>query len=136
MLWFARSRFNVSTLQRFNVLAATMLLLTACANHHFRVPAEGPTGNASRYIELFAEKQIATLHFPPRTYSFYAVDDVGYYYRAPRKIVQHTAAGATFHDGGIFVNKRNPRKLRGFVYLASGLTHVGDLSRVRHEFRD
>jgi hypothetical protein len=100
------------------------------------VPAEGPTSNAPRNVELFAETQVATLHFPAGVYSFYALDDVGYYYRAPRKIVQHTGGSSVLRDGGIYVNKRNPRKLRGYVYLSGALTHVGDLSRARHQFRD
>jgi hypothetical protein len=129
-------RFNGSTLQHFNVVAASALLLTACANHHFRVPAEGPPSDAPRYVDLLAEKQIATLHFPPGAYSFYAVDDLGYYYRAPGKIAEHTGGSSILHNGGIYVNKRDPRKLRGYVYLAGALTHVGDLSRARHEFRD
>jgi hypothetical protein len=127
--------FNPLTLQRFNVLAAG-LLLTSCANHHFRVPAEGPPNNAPRYVNLLRETQVATLHFPPGFYSFYAVDDVGYYYRAPRKIIEHTGGSSVPHDGGIFVNKRDPKRMRGYIYLAGALTHVGNLSRTRHEFRD
>jgi hypothetical protein len=119
-----------------NVLAAASLLLTSCANQHFRVPAEGPPSDAPRYVELLSETQVATLHFPPGPYSFYAVDDMGYYYRAPRKILEHTGGGSVPCNGGIFVSKRNPRKLRGYVYLAGALTHVGDLSRARHELRD
>jgi hypothetical protein len=129
-------RFNLSTFQRFNVLAASALLFTACANHHFHVPAEGPPSDAPRCVELFAEKQVATLHFPPGSYSFYAVDDAGYYYRAPRKIVEHTGGSSVLHNGGIFVNKRDANKLRGYIYMAGALTHVGDLSRAPHEFRD
>ena len=111
--------------------------LSACANHHFHTVAEGPASNAPRYVELLAPKQVATLHFPPGSYPLYAVDDLGYYYRAPQKIAQHTGAGGSvLRDGGIFVSKRNPRKLRGFVYYAGQLTHVGDLSRTRYQFRD
>jgi len=129
---------NFSTFQPFSLSAvASALLLVSCAGtRHFHIPAEGPPSDAPRYVELFAEKQIATLHFPPGAYSFYAADDAGYYYRAPRKIVQHTGGSSVLHNGGIFVNKRDPRKLRGYVYIAGGLTHVGNLSRVRHEFRD
>jgi hypothetical protein len=126
-------RFKI---RRFLLSTLAFLLFSSCANHHFRVPAEGPTSNAPRYVELFAETQVATLHFPPGAYSFYALDDVGYYYRAPRKIVEHTGGSSVLRDGGIYVNKRNPRKLRGYVYLSGALTHVGDLSRARHQFRD
>jgi len=129
-------RFNPSTFQHFNVLAASALLLTACANHHFRVPAEGPPSDAPHYVDLLSETQVATLHFPPGSYSFYAVDDAGYYYRAPRKVVEHTGGSSMLHNGGIFMNKRDPKKLRGYIYLAGALTHVGDLSRARHELRN
>jgi hypothetical protein len=124
-------RFKV---RRLLLSTFAFLLFSSCANHHFRV--EGPTSNAPRHVELFAETQVATLHFPPGTYSFYALDDVGYYYRAPQKIVQHTGGSSVLRDGGIYVNKRDPRKLRGYVYLSGALTHVGDLSRARHQFRD
>jgi len=134
------TRDSTSGIQRtypgVNVLAAASLLLTSCANQHFRVPAEGPPSDAPRYVELLSETQVATLHFPPGPYSFYGVDDMGYYYRAPRKILQHTGGGSVPCNGGIFVSKRNPRKLRGYVYLAGALTHVGNLSRARHELRD
>jgi hypothetical protein len=100
------------------------------------VPAEGPPGDAPRYVELQEEKQIATLHFPLGVYSFYAEDDVGFYYRAPGKVIEHSSRGSVAHQGGLYLDKRNPKKLRGYIYLAGGLTHVGDLSRVKHAFRD
>jgi hypothetical protein len=117
-------------------LLSLPLSLASCANHHFRVPAEGPPSNAPRYVELQEEKQIATLHFPAGAYSFYAEDDVGYYYRAPRQVVEHSGRRSVAHQGGLYLDKRNPKKLRGYIYLAGGLTHVGDLSRVKHEPRD
>ena len=129
-------RFNALTLQRFSLLAALSLLLAACANHHFRVAAEGPPGNAPRYVVLEKEKQIATLHFPAGTYTFYAVDDAGYYYRAPRKVLQHSGGASWPRDGGIFVSKRDMTRLRGYIYLAGSLTHVGNLSRVPHQFHN
>jgi hypothetical protein len=132
---FAAKPF-ISTVKRVNILAVASLLLTSCANQHFRVPAEGPPSDAPGYVELLSETQVATLHFPPGPYSFYAVDDMGYYYRAPRKILEHTGGGSVPCNGGIFVSKRDPRKLRGYVYLAGALTHVGNLSRARHELHD
>ena len=39
-------------------------------------------------------------------------------------------------DGGIFVNKRDPNKLRGYVWRAGAITHVGNLSGVKHHFVD
>ena len=130
------SGFNSSTLQLFSVCASA-LLLTACAgSRHFHVVAEGPTSNMPQYVELETGAQVATLHFPPGAYSFYAADDAGYYYSAPRKIVQHRGEGSVLRDGGIYVNKRNPKRLRGYVYIAGALTHVGNLSSTKHEFRD
>ena len=91
-------------------------------------PSEGPPSR--RYIELFHEKQIATLHFPAGVYTLNAADKIGYYYRAPRKIRE----GYAWRDGGIFVSKRDPQKLRGYVYRAGAITHVGNLSRVSYRF--
>jgi hypothetical protein len=132
---FCHFHFNLLTFQRITAAAAA-LLLASCANRHFHVPAEGPPSDAPRYVDLLAETQVATLHFPPGSYSFYAVDDVGYYYRAPRKVIQHTGGSSVLRNGGIYLSKRDPTKIRGYIYLAGGLTHVGDLSRARHEFRN
>jgi hypothetical protein len=123
-----RKRFLLSTLA---------FLLSSCAGtrHFHAVPAEGPPPTA-QYIELKRETQVATLHFPSGVYSLSAEDDAGYYYRAPRKIVQRSVANSVSRNGGIFVSKRDPRKLRGYVYYAGTLTHVGNLSHARHEFRD
>ena len=100
------------------------------------MPEEGPPSTAPRYVELQEEKQIATLHFPAGAYSFYAEDDAGYYYRAPGRIIEHRGRNSVAHQGGLYVNKRNPKRLRGYIYLAGGLTHVGDLSHAHYEFRD
>jgi hypothetical protein len=122
--------------KRFLLSTLAFLLCCSCANHHFYVPAEGPPSDAPRFVELHADRQIATLHFPAGTYSFYAVDDVGYYYRAPRKIVQHTGGASVPRNGGIFVSKQDPKRLRGYIFFAGALTHVGDLSHAPHEFRN
>ena len=123
-------------LKHFLGSSLAFLLCSSCANHHFRVLAEGPPGNVPRFVDLERETQIATLHFPRGPYSFYAVDDKGYYYRAPRQIVQRTGGSSVLRNGGIFVNKRNPKKLRGFVFFAGALTHVGNLSHAPHQFKD
>jgi hypothetical protein len=126
---------------RYNFVIAlfglTSLLITGCANHHFEVVAEGPPSEVPRYVELEKSAQIATLHFPAGEYSFYAKDDVGYYYRSAYKIGEHRGAGPTlWHNGGIYVSKARPVRLRGYVYMAGGLTHVGNLTRAQYEFRD
>jgi hypothetical protein len=85
---------------------------------------------------LLADTQVATLHFPSGRYSWYAVDDLGYYYRAPRKIFQHQGGASVPHDGGIYVTKKAPRRLRGYIYLAGGIVHVGNLTGARYAFGD
>jgi len=62
-------------------------------------------------------------------------DSNGYYYRAPQKIRERAFYGRQPHDGGIFVSKRNQRKLRGYVIMPYGLTHVGNLSSANYQFR-
>jgi hypothetical protein len=131
----SRIRFNCSTTQLLTALLA--LLLSSCAgSSHPRIvtPSEGPI--APHYLELYREKQIATLHFPAGVYTLNAVDKIGYYYRAPRKIGEHGAAGSLGRDGGIFVSKRDPNKLRGYVWRAAAITHVGNLSHVKHRLFD
>jgi len=112
------------------------LFLTSCAgSHHFRTTNAAETTSTPPYLELRSDHSVGTLHFPRGIYVLDAVDDAGYYYRAPRKIVQHSFSGNLLHNGGIFVAKRDQKNLRGYVILASGLTHVGNLSRTDHEFR-
>ena len=98
------------------------------------IPAEGPAPTA-QYLEMEAEAAAATLHFPAGLYTLCATDSTGFYYRAPRKIIQHTGGGSVSHEGGVYVRKNNPGNLRGYVYIAGALTHVGNFSSVRHEFR-
>jgi len=86
--------------------------------------------------EIYSELHAATLHFPAGVYTLNAVDKIGYYYRAPRKIAEHVGGGSLWREGGIFVSKRNPQKLRGYVYRAGTITHVGNFSGVKHTFRD
>ena len=117
------------------LIVALLLISCAGSRHYHPIPAEGPPSTA-RYLELEREASASTLHFPAGLYSLHAEDDVGYYYAAPQKIAQHTATGLRWREGGIYVNKRDPRKLRGYVILAGARTHVGNLSRVKHEFRD
>jgi len=118
------------------LLSTLAFLLFSCANTHFQVASGGPPQGTPRYVELLREKQVATLHFPVGVYSFYAIDDKGFYYRAPRPVIEHTRRGSVPHNGGIFVNKQNPNKLRGYIFYFGALTHVGDLSRTPHQFRD
>ena len=91
---------------------------------------------APRYLELRSDAQVFTLRFPRGIYQLNAEDRIGFYYRAPIEIAEHIGAGTTWHDGGIFVSKRNRKKLRGYVYRAGALTLVGNLSRTPHDVHD
>ena len=116
---------------RIFLILTSYFLLSGCAgSSHPQLisPSEGPPSRP--YIELFQEKQIATLHFPAGVYTLNAVDKIGYYYRAPRKIRE----GYAWRDGGIFVSKRDPQKLRGYVFRAGTITHVGNLSHASYRF--
>jgi hypothetical protein len=120
----------------FGGLIVGALLLGSCGgSHNFRVisPAEGPS--TPPYLELRSAPSASTLHFPRGTYVLNAVDDKGYYYRAPQRIRQHSFSSGRSYDGGIFVEKRDPRRLRGYVIMPGGLTHVGNFSRADYEFR-
>ena len=118
-----------------SVVFLLALLLASCAggrNYH-AIPAEGPS-SVPKYLELERSVHVATLHFPTGTYSLRAADDNGYYYAAPRPVMEHTSIGSRSHRGGIYVNKRDPQKLRGYVYWGGALTHIGNFSKARHEF--
>ena len=112
------------------------LLLTACGgNRHFHATDPAATTSTPPYLELRSQPSVATLHFPPGVYVLDAVDDNGYYYRAPRKIFQHSFSGGQQYRGGIFVAKRDSGKLRGYVIMPGGLTHVGNFAHADYEFR-
>src|SRR3984893_15273373 len=116
------------------LLSTFYFLLSSCAgSSHPRLitPSEGPS--SPRYLEIYSERRVATLHFPAGVYTLDAVDKIGYYYRAPGKISE---TGSAWHDGGIFVSKRDSNKLRGYVWRAGAITHVGNLSHVRHRLFD
>jgi hypothetical protein len=121
---------NLSWLRNFLILTSYFFLFACAGSPHPRLisPSEGPP--TRRYLELYSEKQIATLHFPAGVYTLSAIDKIGYYYRAPRKVRE----GYAWRDGGIFVSKRDPEKLRGYIYRAGTVTHVGNLSQVKHRF--
>jgi hypothetical protein len=125
-------RFLLSTLA---FLLAVTLVSCAGGRHFHAIPAEGPIV-APRYLDLGSDVSVATLHFPAGTYSLYATDSAGFYYRAPHKIAEHSDGIPIWHDGGIYVSKRNSGRLRGYVSWGGKLTHIGDFSRRRHEFRD
>ena len=130
------SNFSASTLQRITLFVASLLLASCAGSSHPRLvtPSEGPI--SPRYLEINSELHAATLHFPTGVYTLSAIDKIGYYYRAPRKIAEHFGGGSFWREGGIFVSKRNPQKLRGYVFRAGTVTHVGNFSRAKHRFRE
>ena len=112
------------------------LLLGACAGSP-HPPAEAPGSvNAPAAIELQREVRVASVHFPAGTYTLSAADRIGYYYRSSRGVIQGSGPGRVARQGGIFVSKRNQAKLRGYVYFGGTVTHVGNLSHARYEFRN
>src|SRR5438552_11306911 len=123
-------------LQLFLLLTFYFLISGCAGSSHPRLisPSEGPS--SSRYLEIYSELHVATLHFPAGVYTLSAADKIGYYYRAPRKIAERTGSGSLWREGGIFVSKRNPQKLRGYVYRAGTITHVGNFSRAQRRFRE
>ena len=126
----------IKSIQLF-LLSTSYFLLSGCAgSSHPRLvsPSEGPT--SPQYLEIDSELHAATLHFPAGVYTLNAADKIGYYYRAPRKIAERIGGGSLWREGGIFVSKRNPQKLRGYVYRAGTITHVGNFSRAKHEFHN
>lgn len=119
----------------FAVLVAA-LLLTGCGGADRRHPiSSAGTTSVPPYLELRSQTSAGTLHFPRGVYVLDSEDGNGYYYRAPQKIVQRSFSGGLPRNGGIFVSKRNQRKLRGYVIMPAGLTHVGNLSRADYELR-
>ena len=128
MKQFARPLW-MSILRMALMSAACAVGLVSCATHErFATPP--------RVLEVYSERRVATLHFPRGSYVLSTEDRRGYYYEAPTAVVEHTAAGRVRRKGGIFVSKRNRDRLRGYVVMPYGLTHVGNLSRVDHEFHD
>ncbi len=93
------------------------------------------TAATPRFLELRSDISAGTIHFPRGLYSLESEDHHGYYYRAPVKVYQRSFSGRLPYDGGIFVSRDDQRKLRGYVVMPGGLTHVGNLSRADYEFQ-
>jgi hypothetical protein len=115
--------------------ALAMLVLPGCGGTDPRAAVNPATTTAPPYIELRSDTSAATIHFPRGLYTLDTQDRNGYYYRAPVKVYERSFHGRVPHDGGIFVSRRDQRKLRGYVIMPGGLTHVGNLSRADYQFR-
>ena len=117
------------------LLAAFAILASGCGGTDRRHAVNPSATTAARFVELRSEISAGTIHFPRGLYSLDTEDQNGFYYRAPGKVYQRAFAGRYPRDGGIFVSKRDPRKLRGYVIMPSGITHVGNLSGSDYQFR-
>ena len=84
-------------------------------------------------IALEEEQSIATVHFPRGLYRLEAEDNGGYYYRSPRPLTKHAFAGLQPYQGGIYLRKTPPRRLRGYLVWAGGRTKIGNLTRAARE---
>jgi hypothetical protein len=117
------------------VALTAALFLAGCGGADRRHSVNSAATTAARYIELLSETSAGTIHFPRGLYSLESEDHHGYYYRAPGKVYQRSFSGRLPHDGGIFVSKKSQRKLRGYVVMPGGVTHVGNLSGANYQFR-
>src|SRR2546423_13955365 len=122
-------------LHRAVVTVLFALLFAGCGGTDRRRPVNSSATMQPHFLELRSNISAGTIHFPRGIYSLETEDRNGYYYRAPGKVYQHSFGGSYGHDGGIFVSKRNPRKLRGYVMMPGGLTHVGNLSGANYQYR-
>jgi hypothetical protein len=86
-------------------------------------------------IELRSEERAATIHFPRGLYQLDSEDNHGFYYRAPGRLYERGFAGGQPHDGGLFVSKKDQRKLRGYVVMPGGVTLIGNFSHADYSFR-
>ena len=116
-------------------LAGIAIAFSGCGGTDRRQPVNPATTKAPPYIELRRNTSAGTIHFPRGLYTLETEDRNGYYYRAPVKVSQHSFGGSYPHEGGIFVSKRNQQKLRGYVMMPGGITHVGNLSGADYQFR-
>lgn len=115
-----------------SILALSALLPSCAGSQHPRVIATNESSPAPRCLELSKEVKVNTLHFPSGTYRLHSSDAIGYYYRTPRGVIQTGIGGPQMRDGGIFVSKRDPKKLRGYVMVAGGVSHVGNFSKAKY----
>ena len=125
----------VSAVPATALLALISIAFAGCGGIDRRQPVNPAATTAPPFIELRRNTRAGTIHFPRGLYTLDTEDRNGFYYRTPTKVYQHSFGGSYPHDGGIFVSRRNQRKLRGYVMMAGGITHVGNLSRADYEFR-
>lgn len=104
-----------------------MLFLAGCATRQ-------SNWRPARLLELRSSTSASTVHFPAGVYTLERSDSDGYYYRAAVGVAKHSFAGSQRYNGGIFVSRHDPRKLRGYIVWAGGWTKLGDFSHAPHAF--
>lgn len=118
------------------MLSLEMAFLAGCGGTDRRQSVNrSARTTAAPFVALVSDTSTGTIHFPRGLYALDSEDHHGYYYRAPGKVYQRSFSGRLPYDGGIFVSKQNRRKLRGYVIMPGGLTHVGNLSGAHYQFR-
>ena len=115
---------------RLLIALSAALLLNGCASR----PAQ-QFSSPPQTLVLQESTSRGTIHFPEGTYVFESEDSTGYYYRAPRSVRQHSFGGSYPHEGGIFVLKRDPQRIRGYIVLGNERRKLGNLSDAPHEFQ-
>ncbi len=117
---------------------ASLGLFSGCTgSKHFQEIGEAGVTGVPRFLELHQNLRAATLHFPAGLYTIEATDDAGYYYRAPRRVVEHSyTAVSVQHNGGLYLSREGRRNLRGYIYRAGALTHVGSFSHADFTLQD
>ncbi|MFL6569425.1 MAG: hypothetical protein ACJ8LI_09670 [Chthoniobacterales bacterium] len=73
------------------------------------------------------------MHFVPGLYSLEATDNTGWFYRAPKGVIEHSFSGSSKHEGGIFL-ARDTGSMRGYVVWAGGRSKIGNLSSATVRF--
>ena len=115
---------------RLLLAASAALLLSGCASKPVQQFSSPPPT-----LVLQEAASRGTIHYPEGTYTFESEDSSGYYYRAPRSVRQHTFGGSYPFEGGIFVLKQDPRRIRGYIVMGNERRKLGDLSDAPHEFQ-
>lgn len=113
------------------LIVAVALLLGGCSSGKQVRQFDSPP----QFLELQESPSRGTIHYPEGTYTFESEDASGYYYRAPRSVRQHSFGGSYPHEGGIFVLRRDPERIRGYIVLGNERRKLANLSDTRYEFR-